>query len=121
MATDEKNATGIPALVPVLAVGAVLTLGAAILFGMHSAVSTAFGVGVAVFDLWVITRMVTLITGIDPSQQGSRWAPIVLVKFLVLFSGVIILLSLKVVLPLPFLAGLGALPIGIVIQGLFRG
>jgi len=120
MATDEKSGTRIPALVPVLVVGGILSLGAAILFDMHTAVSTAAGVAVAVLDLWVITRMVTLITGIDPSQQGSRWAPIVLVKFLLLFSGVIILLSTKVILALPFLAGLGTLPIGIVIQGLFR-
>ncbi|WP_394845572.1 ATP synthase subunit I [Pendulispora brunnea] len=121
MTTDEKNGARIPALRPVLIVGALLTLGAAIAFDVHTAVSTAAGVAVAVLDLWVITRMVTIITGIDPSQQGSRWAPVVLVKFLVLFSGVIILLSLKVILPLPFLAGLGALPIGIVIQGLFPG
>ncbi|WP_394835037.1 hypothetical protein LVJ94_51920 [Pendulispora rubella] len=121
MATDEKDGSRIPALRPVLIVGAVFTLAAAILFGVHASVSTAAGVAVAVLDLWVITRMVSLMTGIDPSQQGSRWAPIVLVKFLVLFSGVIILLSLKVILPLPFLTGLGALPLGIVIQGLFRG
>ncbi|WP_394825070.1 hypothetical protein [Pendulispora albinea] len=110
----------IPSLIPVLATGALMTAGAGLFLGAHAALSTAAGVALAVLDLYVLTRMVSAMVGIDPARQGARWAPVVLLKFLLLFTGVILLLSRKIFLPLPFLTGIGALPLGIVLGTLFR-
>src|SRR4051812_11159278 len=97
----EPTRLRVPSLVPVLAVGAALTVGAGGLFGAHVAASTAAGVAFAVFDLYAISRMVTAMVNIDPARQGARWAPVVLIKFLLLVTGVILLLARKVFLPLP--------------------
>jgi len=110
----------IPSLLPVLGVGFASVVGAGIAFGAHVALSTAAGAALGVLDLWLLTRMVRAMVAIEPSRQGARWAPLVLIKFLLLFTGVILLLSRNVFLPLPFLAGLAALPVGIVVGTLFR-
>ena len=118
---DQPERLRIPALLPVLGTGAFMTAGAGLFMGSHAASSAAAGVIVAVLDLYVLTRMVSAMVSIDPARQGARWAPVVLIKFLLLFAGVIFLLSRGVFLPMPFLTGIGALPVGIVIGTLFRG
>jgi len=112
---DRHARFGIPAFSPVLAVSMAMVVVFAIARGSQAAISAGAGAATALGDLWILTRMVHAMTNIAPEQQGARWAPLVLVKFLLLFSGVVVLLSRNIFQPLPFLTGLGALPLGIVV------
>jgi hypothetical protein len=100
----------IPALRPVLVVGALLSAGA-FFFGVRAGYSTAAGVAIAAADLYVLARMVGALTG---GQGGVRLVPVVLIKFLLLVTVILLVLSRKVFAPLPLLVGLGALPLGVV-------
>jgi hypothetical protein len=106
-------ADAVPALRPVLVVGALLSAGA-LFFGVRAGYSTAAGVAIAAADLYVLARMVGGLVGATSSQAGVRLAPVVLIKFLLLVTVILLVLSRKVLAPLPLLVGLGALPLGVV-------
>lgn len=86
--------------------GAAFTVGAFVLAGAHAAFSTAIGAAIATSNLYVLGRAVG-------ATGKSAWRVIGLVKMLALFAGVWLLLTWRLVDPIPLVVGLGALPVGL--------
>ncbi len=117
----------------VAASGAVFTLGAAVLWGVGTAISVAVGASIAAANLYVLARIVSAVlpqaaqAEPDPSGRASRgaatglaWGLFALVKMIVLFGGIWLLMVKGLVSPIPLVVGYGALPIGIAIGSLIR-
>jgi hypothetical protein len=105
-------------LISVSATGAALTAAMGALGTGRSAWSTGVGALVAVANLYVLGRVVgaTLGTG-----GGAAWRILGGMKMLILFAAVWLLLTSRLVDPIPFVVGLGALPIGLVTGSLVPG
>ena len=104
-----------PALWGVAIAGVVLAGSAFLLFGGHAVASSLIGSALAALNLWAIGRMVR---GFLSGSGARSWAPLGMLKLLLLFVvvGVILKQGLAEVLPLAF--GYAALPIGIVLMQL---
>lgn len=104
-----------PALWGVSISGAVLAVGAFLLFDRSAVVSSLLGSALAALNLWAIARMVRGFLG----GSGARsWAPLGMLKLLLLFVVVGVLLKQGFAQVLPLAFGYAALPLGIVLAQL---
>ena len=138
---DEASTYG-AAMVAVGVVGAALAALAFVSYGGKAAASAAFGATLAVANLWVLGKVIRAMLPADDEpvtetaepggaslpaapagQKGSpaAWGVFALLKVLLLFGLVIAAVQAGWVTPLGFLAGYGALPLGIVMAQLARG
>lgn len=113
------------AIVAVALVGAALSVGALLIFGLATALSVAAGAGLATGNLWALARIISAIlpsTGEGARGQIERgragWAIVAILKMFGLIAAVWLLMRHGVVSPLPMVVGFGALPIGIAIGSL---
>ncbi len=96
-------------------VGIALTAGAWGMQGMAWALGTLVGACLASMNLWVLARSVSrLLAG----RSGS-WAAVAGAKFLALLALTYLALNHPLINPVAFSLGLCALPLGIVLAGLF--
>ena len=115
-----------------------MAIGAFALYGGKAAGSAAFGTALAIANLWVLGKVIAAMLppvedsaeadGAPRPEPGTRkkgspaaWGVFALLKVLVLFALVLVAVNTGLVTPLGFLAGYGALPIGIVMAQLARG
>jgi hypothetical protein len=113
--TADRDATLTAAYFGVAGSGALLMIGAGVVFGLGWTAGVALGVVLALSNLWVLER---LVRGYLDSE-GGRWTVVAVVKAAAILAVVAILMKLGVVTVAPLAAGYGALPIGIVIAGLW--
>jgi FtsH-binding integral membrane protein len=111
----ERDATMNAAYVSVAISGAALLVGAGVLFGVRASSGVALGVVLAVSNLWVLERLVRAYLD---SERG-RWAIVALVKAAAIFGMVALLVKSGAVDVGALTGGYGALPLGIVIAGLW--
>lgn len=124
------------AMVAVALAGAALALGAFSLYGGKAAASVAFGTLLAVANLFVLGKVIrAMLPEPEPASNGepeaqepgtkkgspATWGVFALLKVVGLFGVVLVAVNANWVSPLGFLAGYGALPIGIVMAQLARG
>ena len=100
-------------LLSVAATGVALTAAILILSTLRAGWSTAIGGMVATSNLYVMGRIIA-------SRGAGAWRIVGGLKMLLLFGGVWLLLTSRAVDPIPFVVGLGALPIGLVTGSLLR-
>jgi hypothetical protein len=103
--------------------GAILTVGALGLYGSRAAFSVLVGAILAVGNLLTMRAIIrALVRAPDEknaSGGGVAWGLLAILKMVILFGGVWILLSRKLVDPMPLVVGYGALPLGIVASTLW--
>jgi hypothetical protein len=92
-----------------------LLVAAAVCFGPRHSAGVALGVVLAVSNLWVLEQLVRVFL----NAQGGRWALMALVKSAALFVTVGLLIKTGAIDVLPLAAGFGALPVGVVLAGLW--
>jgi hypothetical protein len=97
----------------VLAFGAALTLGAAVLFGRGAAKAVATGGVVAGANFYVMARMVASVLGRETGSAASAWRATSPLKLLGFLAVVGVILVRHLVDAVPFLCGYGALPLGL--------
>lgn len=136
---DDRSTYG-AAMIAVAIVGALLAVGAFFLYGGKSAASTAFGTTLAITNLWAIGKVIRSMIPAQPESEVSAasaseagtapetrkgstaaWGAFALLKVFLLFGLILAALHFKLVTPLGFLAGYGAMPVGIVMAQLARG
>ena len=116
-ATETTDPNGIAtAIWSVAIVGAVLCALGPTLLGSNTRVSIAIGVLVAMGNLWAISRMVRGF--LEPAGARSPWISLALLKFAVMFLGVLFLVQGGYAKLLPLVVGYAAMPVGIVISQL---
>ena len=103
------------AYVCVAASGVMLLIASAAYFGPRPSAGVALGVVLAVSNLWLLERLVRVYL----MSEGGRWALMALVKSTALFATVGLLVKTGAIDVLPLVAGFGALPIGVVLAGLW--
>lgn len=109
------------ALITVVVSASLFTGVAAFAWSLRAAASVAVGGAIATANLYVLARIVaSLMPGEDGREAsvsgGTRaWGVLALFKMIALFGGVWMLMSHRLVDPMPMLVGFGALPIGIAI------
>jgi hypothetical protein len=114
---EPEDSPGITtAVMAVGAIGAIVTVGAFVVFGLSAGFSVGIGAAVATANLYALGRIIDAYTGNKPG--GGAWKVFGLVKIFFLFGGVWLLLSKGVVDPIPFVVGLGSLPVGISISSM---
>lgn len=113
--TNNEDGNVAPALWSVAICGALVTVGAAPLFGFEKLPSVVLGAGLAVANLWAMSK---LVRGFIGGAGRSAWGPVGFLKLAVLFVllGFAVRRGLVEVLPLAF--GYAALPLGIVLSQL---
>jgi len=111
----ERDATMNAAYVSVAISGAALLIGGGALFGVRASSGIGLGVVLAVSNLWVLERLVRAYLD---SERG-RWAIVAVVKAATIFGMVALLVKAGAVDVGALTAGYGALPLGIVIAGLW--
>lgn len=116
-ATESTDQSSIAtAIRSVAIIGAFLTAGAPTLLGSSSRLSVAVGVVLAVANLWAISR--TVRGFLYPAGVRSAWIPLAMLKFAVMFLGILFLVRGGYVHLLPLVIGYAALPLGITISQL---
>jgi hypothetical protein len=116
-ATESTDQNGIASAIwSVAIVGALLTAGAPSLLGQQTRVSVALGALLAAGNLWAISR--TVRGFLYPAGARAAWIPLALLKFSVMFLGVLFLVREGYAQLLPLVIGYGALPVGITISQL---
>ena len=113
--TPERDATLAAAYVGVAGSGLLLSGVGTWARGAGTGLSIALGVGLALTNLWALERVVHLYLRSD----RGRWAALGLSKAAVLFVAVAFLVKSGAVDLLPLVLGFGALPLGVVIAGLW--
>ena len=112
------------ALVTVVVSASVFAGVASFAWSLRAALSVAVGGAIATANLYVLARIVASLMPADDGAGateprvtgGTRaWGVLALFKMIALFGGVWMLMSHKLVDPMPMLVGFGALPIGIAI------
>ncbi len=117
------------ALSAVLVFGAICTLFAALGWGLHPALSTAMGAGLAASNLYALARIFSALLGpmehAEPTEGAptpaahrasvAAWAFLAVAKMAVLFGGIWLLMVRGYVDALPLLVGYGSLPLGIAV------
>jgi len=103
------------AYVCVAASGVMLLLASAVYFGPRPSAGVALGVVLAVSNLWLLERLVRVYL----MSEGGRWALMALVKSTALFATVGLLVKTGAIDVLPLVVGFGALPVGVVLAGLW--
>lgn len=127
-ANEDNGSTFGAALVGVGMAGAGMAIGAFALYGGKAAGSAAFGTLLALANLYVLGRVIRAMLpereGAEPNgKKGSAaaWGVFAMLKVFGLFGLLLVAVNTGWVTPLGFLAGYGALPIGIVMAQLARG
>lgn len=129
MSEKPEGSTFGAALVGVGIAGAGLAIGAFATYGGNAAASAAFGTLLALANLWVLGRVIRAMLperdepadGAGKKGSAAAWGVFALLKVFGLFGLVMVAVNAGWVAPLGFLAGYGALPIGIVMAQLARG
>lgn len=144
---DHTDDTGLLAAKAGAILGAIFTLGAAVLSGAHAALSVAVGAGIAIANLLMLRAIIRAVIRApgepeggegdssapegstsnkksrDPAEIGRRggavWAVFAILKIFLLFGGVWILLTRGLVAPIPLVVGYGVLPLGIAAASLW--
>lgn len=99
----------------VMLAGALFVLGAFGYYGGLVALSVLCGVLIALGNLWLLSRSVSnLLKG-----QGGAWAGVALFKFMALCGLIYLLIESGWVEPIGLAVGFGALPVGILLSGVF--
>jgi hypothetical protein len=97
---------------------------AAYAFSWRTALSVAIGGGIALANLWVLTRIVSSLMPAENeaprSDAKSAWGIMAALKLVFLFGGIWLLMTKHLVDPMALLVGFGALPIGIAIGTIVR-
>ena len=116
-ATESTEPNGIASAIwSVAIVGALLALAAPTLLGNGSRSSVALGVLLAIANLWAISR--TVRGFLHPAGARSPWISLAMLKFEVMFLGVLFLVRGGYAKLLPLVIGYAAMPVGIVISQL---
>jgi hypothetical protein len=116
-ATESTEPNGIASAIwSVAIVGALLTFAAPTLLGNGSRLSVAIGVLLAIANLWAISR--TVRGFLHPAGARSPWISLAMLKFAVMFLGVLFLVRGGYAKLLPLVIGYAAMPVGIVIAQL---
>ena len=116
-ATESTEPNGIAtAIWSVAIVGALLSLAAPTLLGDGSRGSVALGVLLAIGNLWAISR--TVRGFLHPAGARSPWISLAMLKFAVMFLGVLFLVRGGYAKLLPLVIGYAAMPVGIVVAQL---
>jgi hypothetical protein len=116
-ATESTEPNGIASAIwSVAIVGALLALAAPTLLGNGSRSSVALGVLLAIANLWAISR--TVRGFLHPAGARSPWISLAMLKFAVMFLGVLFLVRGGYAKLLPLVIGYAAMPVGIVIAQL---
>jgi hypothetical protein len=118
MATHSTDQNGIAtALWSVAVVGALFAVAGPVLLGPGTRLSIALGALLAVGNLWAVARMVR---GFLHPAGGVRspWVSLAMLKFGLLFLGVMFLVRGGFAKVLPLAIGYAALPLGIVVSQL---
>ena len=116
-ATESTEPNGIAtAIWSVAIVGALFTVAAPTLLGGGSRLSVALGVLLAMANLWAISR--TVRGFLHPAGARSPWVSLAMLKFAVMFLGVLFLVRGGYAKLLPLVIGYAAMPVGIVIAQL---
>ena len=113
--TAERDPTLTVAYLCVAGSGVCLLVATAVCFGSRSSAGVALGVVLAVSNLWALERLVRVYL----QSEGGRWALMALVKSTALFVTVGLLVKTGAIDVLPLVAGFGALPVGVVLAGLW--
>jgi hypothetical protein len=113
--TAERDPSLTAAYLCVAGSGVFLLVTSAVYFGPRSSAGVALGVVLAVSNLWVLERLVRVYL----QSEGGRWALMALVKSTALFATVGLLVKTGAIDVLPLVAGFGALPVGVVLAGLW--
>lgn len=111
----ERDATLTAAYLGVAASGGALLLASGALLGTRAMAAVALGVVLALSNLWTIERFVRVYL----TSERGRWAGVALLKSAMLFGLVALLVKSGAVDVLPLVLGFGALPLGVVIAGLW--
>jgi len=116
-ATESTEPNGIASAIwSVAIVGALLALAAPTLLGNGSRSSVALGVLLAIANLWAISR--TVRGFLHPAGARSPWISLAMLKFAVMFLGVLFLVRGGYAKLLPLCIGYAAMPVGIVLAQL---
>ena len=116
-ATESTDPNGIAtAIWSVALVGVLLTAAAPTFLGPASRLSVALGVLLAMGNLWAISR--TVRGFLHPAGARSPWISLAMLKFAVMFLGVLFLVRGGYAKLLPLVIGYAAMPVGIVIAQL---
>jgi len=116
-ATESTDPHGIASAIwSVAIVGALFTAGAPVLLGAGSRLSVALGALLAMGNLWAISR--TVRGFLHPAGARSPWISLAMLKFAVMFLGVLFLVRGGYAKLLPLVIGYAAMPVGIVISQL---
>ena len=116
-ATESTDQNGIATAVwSVAIVGALLAAFAPAFLGPTSRLSVALGALLATANLWTISR--TVRGFLHPAGARSPWVSLAMLKFALMFLGVLFLVRGGYAQLLPLVIGYVALPIGIVISQL---
>jgi hypothetical protein len=125
---DPRTRTAIAA---VGAFGAMFAITGAAAWGARTGLSVAAGAAVAMLNLYGLAKILgAMVAGRagageedgraaqEDGASSAMWGLFALVKVFALFGGVWLLMSAKIVDPLPLVVGWGALPVGIAIGSL---
>jgi len=116
-ATESTEPDGIAtAIWSVAIVGLGLTLAAPTLLGSGSRSSVALGVLLAIGNLWAISR--TVRGFLHPAGARSPWISLAMLKFALMFLGILFLVRAGYAKLLPLCIGYAAMPLGIVVSQL---
>jgi len=116
-ATESTEPNGIASAIwSVAIVGALLSLAAPTLLGDSSRLSVALGVLLAIGNLWAISR--TVRGFLHPAGARSPWITLAMLKFAVMFLGVLFLVRGGYAKLLPLVIGYASMPVGIVVAQL---
>ena len=117
------------AIASVITFGAIATAFAALGWGLHPALSTATGAGLAASNLYALARILRALLAPmehaepvagEPTPAARRgsvagWAFLAVAKMSVLFGGIWLLMVRGYVDAIPLLVGYGSLPLGIAV------
>jgi hypothetical protein len=116
-ATESTDQNGIASAIwSVAIVAALFTAAGPTLLGANTRLSIALGGLLAVANLWAIAR--TVRGFLHPAGARSPWVSLAMLKFAVMFLGVLFLVRGGYAKLLPLVIGYAALPVGIVIAQL---
>jgi hypothetical protein len=113
--TADRDPSLSVAYVCVAGSGVMLLIASAVYFGARASAGVALGVVLAVSNLWLLERVVRVYL----MSEGGRWALMALVKSTALFATIGLLVKTGAIDVLPLVAGFGALPVGVVLAGLW--
>lgn len=111
---DEHQDDAKSSIIAAAILGVVLSLGALVFFGVREAGSVAIGALIGVANLLAMRAIIrSILTPPEDGKTTTLWAILAIVKIVILFGGLWLLLTRRVVDPIPLVVGYGVLPLGI--------